>query len=61
MRKGVDLTGAVLRPCRGCGAMVYWTKSKKGKWTPYNGNGLYHGLTCPNSKRRLEYLERQRP
>lgn len=39
--------------------MVHWKKSKKGRWTPYNDNGLYHGLTCSKSKKRLEYLENQ--
>jgi|ADurb_Gly_01_Slu_FD_contig_21_1336142_length_382_multi_2_in_0_out_0_2 hypothetical protein len=55
----VDLTNAILRPCQGCRRLVYWIKSKKGRWTPYNENGVYHGLTCPKSKRRRQYLERE--
>jgi hypothetical protein len=54
-----DLSHAFERPCKGCGQMVFWLKSKKGRWIPYNPTGVYHGLTCLASKKRLERMEKE--
>ena len=52
-------------PCKGCGAMVYWIRTRKGKLMPVDtrvdgglepmrdrdGRGLSHFATCPKADR----------
>ena len=37
-------------PCKGCGADIYWMKTKAGKNMPCNADGTSHFETCPKSR-----------
>ena len=37
--------------CSGCGADIYWVKTKKGKNMPVDPSGEPHWATCPDAKR----------
>lgn len=36
--------------CNGCGAPIYWIKTNKGNWAPYNVRGENHFIDCPKAK-----------
>lgn len=36
-----------VRPCRACGAMLYFLRTKNGKQAPYTATGLNHFADCP--------------
>ena len=39
-------TGTPKAQCRGCGALIYWIKTKKGKNMPVDADGQPHWATC---------------
>ena len=41
--------GTSLGKCRGCGAGVYWIKTKAGKAMPVDPDGTSHFATCPKA------------
>lgn len=36
--------------CKGCGAEIFWEKTRSGKMTPVNADGTTHWSTCPKAK-----------
>ena len=53
-RKRVELLLAIVGDkgrCRGCGAEIWWVKTKRGKPAPYDVDGLSHFATCPEAGR----------
>lgn len=36
-----------LGPCRGCGALMLWCITPKGKRSPHDRDGVSHFSTCP--------------
>ena len=36
--------------CKACGAKIEWLMNDKGKWVPYDLNGVNHFNTCPDAK-----------
>jgi hypothetical protein len=41
--------GTAPSKCRGCGAEIYWVKTRQGKNTPANHDGTSHFSTCPKA------------
>lgn len=35
------------RPCKGCGARIYWWETVAGKPSPHDRDGLSHFASCP--------------
>jgi len=33
--------------CKGCGAQIFWQRTKAGKLTPADPDGTSHWATCP--------------
>lgn len=38
-----------LGACRGCGAQVWWRKTKNGRSAPFDANGDSHFSSCPKA------------
>lgn len=36
--------------CKGCGAGIFWQKTKNGKWMPLDPDGTPHWSTCPKAE-----------
>lgn len=35
------------KPCKGCGALIYWWETINGKPSPHDLDGTSHFATCP--------------
>lgn len=46
---------------KGCGAEIIWVKTKTGKLTPNNLDGITHWATCPNAKHFKKQLTENPP
>lgn len=38
-----------IRPCRACGAHLYFVRHSNGKLAPYDFEGVNHFVRCPNA------------
>ena len=45
----LDLTCEFSRPCRACGAMIYFVRTREGKLNPYTAAGISHFADCPKA------------
>lgn len=53
LRKRIEMLLAIVGDkgrCRGCGAEIWWVKTRRGKPAPYDTDGLSHFATCPQAK-----------
>ena len=51
-RKRIEFLLAVVGDkarCRGCGAEIYWIKTRAGKRAPYTREGINHFADCPEA------------
>ena len=51
MRRLLELAAIEKRPCRACGAMLYFIQHANGKRAPYTDDGLNHFVNCPDAAR----------
>lgn len=51
LKRILELTAEAKRPCKACGAELYFVRHHTGKVAPYTIDGLNHFINCPQAQR----------